>query len=79
MLIDNLDNMMFDMDFSEEIDSAEDGSPAEGKSFGSLSASAHFLLRRLRETGWVDVEYQREKKEVWLRKFRQKTIMPDCL
>lgn len=58
MLIDNLDNMMFDMDFSEEIESAEDGSPAEGKSFGSLSASAHFLLRRLRETGWVDVEYQ---------------------
>lgn len=58
MLIDNLDNMMFDMDFSEEIEPIEDGSLAEGKSFGSLSATAHFLLRRLRDTGWVDVEYQ---------------------
>ena len=58
MLIANLDEMMLDIDFSEENESLEDNNPFGGKSLGNLSAAAHFLLRRLRDTGWVEVEYQ---------------------
>lgn len=58
MLIANLDEMIMDLDLSEENETAEESGPVGGKSLGTLSAAAHFLLRRLRETGWVDVEYQ---------------------
>lgn len=70
MLIANLDEMMMDLDLSEEGETAEEGSPIGGKSLGTLSAAAHFLLRRLRETGWVDVEYQVDS-------FEESITLPD--
>lgn len=70
MLIANLDETMLDMDFSDEDDSSDEGSPIGGKSLGTLSAAAHFLLRRLRDTGWVEMEYQVDS-------FEESITLPD--
>jgi hypothetical protein len=56
MLIASLDEKMYELDLSEEEPEVEN---SENESEGaSLSSRAHFLLRRLKETGWIDVEYQ---------------------
>jgi hypothetical protein len=73
MLIASLDEKILNIDFSDE-----DGLPEEdnrhtqlgGSSLGTLSASAHFLLRRLKETGWIDVEYQ-------VNSFEESITLPD--
>lgn len=70
MLIANLDEMMLEMDLAAEDDPLEDGSPIGGKSLGTLSAAAHFLLRRLKDTGWVEIEYQAES-------FEESITLPD--
>jgi hypothetical protein len=66
MLIANLDEMMMEMDFAAEADDGEGDSPAEEKGGPGLSAAAHFILRRLRETGWIDVEYQVDSFEEYI-------------
>ncbi|MDD4503518.1 MAG: DUF5716 family protein [Clostridiaceae bacterium] len=67
MLIANLDEMMLEIDMSEE----ENGSDSqEGREATTLSATAHYLLRRLRDTGWVDTEYQ-------LDSFEENITLPD--
>ena len=53
MLIFNLSRMMVGADFSEDDDTAD-----EGKEGAGLSASAHFILRHLKNTGWIETEYQ---------------------
>jgi tRNA C32,U32 (ribose-2'-O)-methylase TrmJ len=73
MLIASLDEMILDIDFSDEdASSGEDTRYIQfgGDSSGTLSASAHFLLRRLRETGWIDVEYQ-------VNSFEESVTLPD--
>ena len=51
MLMDELDNMIIEADFSEEI--AEDGETNEAS---SLSGKAHLLVRHLIATGWIEEE-----------------------
>lgn len=45
MLISNLDEMIIDLDLSEEDESLEEGSPIGGKSLGTLSQAAIFLIK----------------------------------
>ncbi len=55
MLISSLDEEMMEMEFQD--DSGEENAE-EIKTIDSLSGQAHFIIRRLRETGWIDTEYQ---------------------
>lgn len=84
MLISNLDEKMLGVDMSEELeDSAvlKDKMEAEeplnennlngtNESNISLSAIAHFILRRLKDTGWIDIEYQDDS-------FEEVVTLPD--
>jgi hypothetical protein len=67
MLIANLDEKMYEIDLAEE-ESGDDISGEEKAS--TLSARAHFILRRLKETGWIDVEYQIDS-------FEENITLPD--
>ncbi|MDO5702661.1 MAG: DUF5716 family protein, partial [Lachnospiraceae bacterium] len=53
MLMDSLEADFEDADFSEE--AAED---AGGENAENLSGKAHLLLRKLKETGWIETEYE---------------------
>lgn len=55
MLISSMDEEIMEMEFQDdsEILDAE-----ETKTVDSLSGRAHFIIRRLKETGWIDTEYQ---------------------
>ena len=66
MLMDALDEDMEEADFSEEAE--EEGAIESGS--GSLSQKAHLLLRRLRETGWIETEYE-------ARTFEENITIPD--
>lgn len=57
MLIANLDEALLTIDMDAEKDEfgLEDDDAASGQ---SLSATAHYILRRLRDTGWIEMEYQ---------------------
>ena len=68
MLIASLDEKMYEMDLAEE--EMEDDISGEEKGGPSLSARAHFILRRLKETGWIDIEYQ-------LDSFEENITLPD--
>jgi hypothetical protein len=70
MLVANLDEMMVEMDLSEEDDAGEDGIAAGGKEGTGLSAAAHFILRRFRGTGWIELEYQVDS-------FEENVTLPD--
>ena len=65
MLIFNLSGMMVDADFSEDDDITD-----EGKEGAGLSASAHFILRHLKNTGWIETEYQPDS-------FTENVTLPD--
>ncbi len=56
MLIASLDEKILEMDFSEE--ETEENISIDEKKLNNPSAIAHCLLRRLKETGWIDIEYQ---------------------
>jgi len=56
MLIFNLDEAILELDMEAEQDEFQDDGAV--KSGQSLSAKAHHLIRRLVETGWIEVEYQ---------------------
>ncbi len=55
MLISSMDAEMMDMQFLNDNEEQDD---EEVKIMDSLSGRAHFILRRLKETGWIDTEYQ---------------------
>lgn len=67
MLIANLDEMMLEVDLSEEEDSND---LQEGRETATLSATAHYILRRLRDTGWIDTEYEIDS-------FEENITLPD--
>lgn len=70
MLIANLDEMIYQMDLSEE-DDTDDVSTYEYERDGvDLSSTAHFILRRLRDTGWIEAEYQIDS-------FEENITLPD--
>ncbi len=67
MLIANLDEKMYEIDLSEE----ETEGDVSGEEKGTtLSSRAHLILRRLKETGWIDVEYQIDS-------FEENITLPD--
>lgn len=68
MLIANLDEMMLEIDLSEEEENSSDSQ--EVREATTLSATAHYILRRLRDTGWIDTEYQ-------LDSFEENITLPD--
>lgn len=55
MLVDSLETGMLNADFSEE---EEEMGAVSGSSEG-LSGKAHLLIRKLRDTGWLELEYER--------------------
>lgn len=56
MLMDSLESSILQADFSEEAEeTGEDQPDMEG-----ISGKAHLLLRKLKETGWLEVEYERD-------------------
>lgn len=69
MLVANLDEAMLEIDMEAEkteFDSQEEGA----KEDQGLSATAYYILRRLRDTGWVEVEYQMDS-------FEENLTLPD--
>jgi len=52
-LINELQSSLFDMDPSA------DDSTITSQSFKEASSLAHFLIRRLKETGWIEIEYNK--------------------
>ena len=56
MIIASLDEKILEMDFSEE--EVEENISIYEKNLNNPSAIAHWLLRRLKETGWIEIEYQ---------------------
>ena len=69
MLVANLDEAMLEIDMEAEKDEFENIDDEE-KSGQGLSATAHYLLRRLKETGWLEVEYQMDS-------FEENITLPD--
>lgn len=57
MLIASMDEVMMEIDYTEEAVAQEEEPLREGKAGNSLSSAAHFIIRRLRETGWLEIEY----------------------
>ena len=55
MLMDSLEDSILQADFSEEAE--ETG--AERAEMDGLSGKAHLLLRKLKDSGWLEVEYER--------------------
>ena len=53
MLMDSLEEEFAGADFSEE--AAEEGGAESGE---NLSGKAHLLLRKLKETGWIETEFE---------------------
>lgn len=66
MLMDTLDTDIEEADFTEE--SILEGEPVADE--GALSQKAHLLLRRLKETGWIETEYE-------ARTFEENITIPD--
>lgn len=71
MLINSLDEIIYQMDLSEEED-AENGDTYndDERDGASLSSTAHFILRRLRDTGWIEAEYRVDS-------FEENITLPD--
>lgn len=55
MLMDSLEAHILEADFSEE--AAEWGNGNDGSE--GVSGKAHLLVRKMRDTGWLEVEYER--------------------
>ena len=63
MLMDALEEDFARADFSEEAEELDDyereaADPADSAGASNLSGKAHLLLRRLKETGWIETEYE---------------------
>ncbi len=56
MLMDSLETDILEADFTEEAREEDEPGSFDG---GGLSAKAHLLVRRLKETGWIETEYER--------------------
>ncbi len=68
MLIANLDEKMYEMDLTADKTGNDDSD--EEKGGATLSSRAHYILRKLKETGWIDVEYQVDS-------FEENITLPD--
>jgi len=68
MLIAGLDEKIFEMDFAAE--ETEEEIPEVAKGGPSLSTTAYYILRRLKDTGWIDLEYQIDS-------FEENITLPD--
>lgn len=54
-LLDSLESEMMEADFSEDLTPDE-----AGADLSDLSGKAHFLLRKLKDCGWIETEYARD-------------------
>lgn len=54
MMMDAMESSMLQADFSEEAEELEN----DQRTDTSLSGKAYLLIRKLKETGWLDVEYE---------------------
>ncbi len=54
-LVDSMETEIMDADFSDDMTQDEQGEDISG-----LSGRAHFLLRKLRDCGWIETEYARD-------------------
>lgn len=68
MLISSLDERMLELDMSDEEEVIDD--KLEDADTITLSSTAHYILRRLRDTGWIEVEYQMDS-------FEENITLPD--
>lgn len=66
MLINSMETSMMQADFSEE--AQEMGAGVEDQN--GLSGKAHLLIRKLRDTGWLELEYERNS-------FDENVTIPD--
>ena len=55
MLLDSLESSILQADFTEETEEM----CAENESVEGLSGKVHLLVRKLKDTGWLEVEYER--------------------
>ena len=53
MLMNHLETMMLDDDFSDD----EEAASLDSEDLSSLSGKAYFLIRRLKDAGWLDVDF----------------------
>ena len=62
MLVNSMEGHILEADFSEEEAELEEAEPAGAKKQDAsdlgLSAKAHLLIRKLRDTGWIEIEYE---------------------
>lgn len=65
MLIGSLEDSLIEADFSEEL--GPEDSPENSE---NLSGKAHFIIRKLLETGWIATEYERNS-------FEENITVPD--
>jgi hypothetical protein len=70
MLIANLDEMIYQMDLSAEDDADSTDTYNDERDGAGLSSTAHFILRRLRDTGWIEAEYRVDS-------FEESITLPD--
>ena len=56
MLMDSLESSILQADFSEEAEETGEGRA----DMDGISGKAHLLLRKLKATGWLEVEYERD-------------------
>lgn len=66
MIMDSLETDMMEADFSEEADEIQE----IAKPDFSLSGKAYLLIRKLKETGWIEVEYESKS-------FEENITIPD--
>ncbi len=59
MIMDSLEADIINADFSEEASEIGESGTGVQMEGGGLSAKAHLLVRRLKETGWIEMEYER--------------------
>ena len=55
MLVNSLENNIIQADFSEEAQEMGVGKEEQNE----ISGKAHLLIRKLRDTGWIELEYKR--------------------
>ncbi|WP_279123827.1 Wadjet anti-phage system protein JetA family protein [Holdemania filiformis] len=55
MLVNSLENNIIQADFSEEAQEMGVGKEEQNE----ISGKAHLLIRKLRDTGWIELEYER--------------------
>lgn len=66
MLLDSLESSILQADFTEETEEM----CAENESVEGLSGKVHLLVRKLKDTGWLEVEYERNS-------FEENITIPD--